>query len=139
MYGTYTADGYTFDNECDWLRYNNASDPENCTGWGGANPENYGGYKDDPEPEERDTREYNNKQYSSVYACNTYEKDKMYYYDDFEEFEVIHETEKAYLLSDDSIYFWCPKSLIKDTTKVKNSIRGRVWKNVDRKDVRFDI
>ena len=44
----------------------------------------------------------------------------------------VNETEKAYLLSNGTAKFWCPKSLMIDVIRVRNSIAGRIWKGLNR-------
>lgn len=129
MYLKYEADGYVFDDKDSYNAYLVDSDPENCTGWGGPNPENYGGYKEDASSESRyaqDSSDY----HSSYYQRSP--KDPKYYHGPREEFDIEHETEKAYLLSNGIAKFWCPKSLIIDTIRVRNSLAGRIWKGLNR-------
>lgn len=122
-----TIDGYSFRNESDYKSY--MYDRSECT-WGpGPNPSNYGGYKEDEpthEIYERDTCEVHNTHFQRS------PKDPKYYHGPREEFDVMHETEKAYLLSNDVASFWCPKSLIIDVIRVRNSIAGRIWKGLNR-------
>lgn len=129
MYSKYTADGYTFDNRDDYNAYLIDSNPENCTGWGGPNPENYGGYKEESSSESRylqDTSDYHSSHYQRS------PKDPKYYHGPREEFDIEHETEKAYLLSNGIAKFWCPKALIIDVIRVKNCLAGRIWKGLNR-------
>ena len=128
MYSRYTADGYTFDNQDSYNSYLVDSNPENCTGWGGPNPENYGGYKEEESSNryEQDTSSY----HSSYYQQST--KDPKYYHGPREEFDIEHETEKAYLLTNGIAKFWCPKALAIDVIRVRNSIACRIWKGLNR-------
>ena len=128
MYSRYTADGYTFDNQDSYNSYLVDSNPENCTGWGGPNPENYGGYKEEESSNryEQDTSSY----HSSYYQQSP--KDPKYYYGPREEFDIEHETEKAYLLTNGIAKFWCPKALAIDVIRVRNSIACRIWKGLNR-------
>jgi hypothetical protein len=128
MHSRYTADGYTFDSKDSYNSYLVDSDPENCTGWGGPNPENYGGYKEEESSSryEQDTSFY----HSSYYQRSP--KDPKYYHGPREEFDIEHETEKAYLLTNGVAKFWCPKALIIDVLRVRNSISGRLWKGLTR-------
>ena len=128
MYSRYTADGYTFDNQDSYNSYLVDSNPENCTGWGGPNPENYGGYKEEESSNryEQDTSSY----HSSYYQQSP--KDPKYYHGPREEFDIEHETEKAYLLTNGIAKFWCPKALTIDVIRVRNSIACRIWKGLNR-------
>ena len=128
MYSRYTADGYTFDNQDSYNSYLVDSNPENCTGWGGPNPENYGGYKAEESSNryEQDTSSY----HSSYYQQSP--KDPKYYHGPREEFDIEHETEKAYLLTNGIAKFWCPKALAIDVIRVRNSIACRIWKGLNR-------
>ena len=135
MYSRYEHDGYYFDDENSYNRFCIANNPENCTGWGGPNPENYGGYKE----EESSSNMSRHLQDTSSYNSTYYQRkpsDKKYYHNKREEFDIIHETEKAYLLSDNNnCAFWCPKSLMIDTIRIKNVISTRVWKGISRENV----
>ena len=128
MYSRYTADGYTFDNQDSYNSYLVDSNPENCTGWGGPNPENYGGYKEEESSNryEQDTSSY----HSSYYQQSP--KDPKYYHGPREEFDIEHETEKAYLLTNGIAKFWCPKALAIDVIRIRNSISCRIWKGLQR-------
>ena len=128
MYSRYTADGYTFDNQDSYNSYLVDSNPENCTGWGSPNPENYGGYKEEESSNryEQDTSSY----HSSYYQQSP--KDPKYYHGPREEFDIEHETEKAYLLTNGIAKFWCPKALAIDVIRVRNSIACRIWKGLSR-------
>lgn len=128
MYSRYTADGYTFDNQDSFNAYLVDSNPENCTGWGGPNPENYGGYKEEESSNryEQDTSSY----HSSYYQQSP--KDPKYYHGPREEFDIEHETERAYLLTNGIAKFWCPKALAIDVIRVRNSIACRIWKGLNR-------
>lgn len=132
MYSRYEYDGYIFNDKSSYNSFIIANDPENCTGWGGPNPENYGGYKE----EDIDKSQYiDTSSYQSSYY-KRYPSDKKYYHDKREEFDILYETEKAYLLLDNNDNeFWCPKSLMIDTIRIKNVISTRVWKGVARDKV----
>lgn len=131
MYRTYEYEDYTFDDEASYNSFIIANDPENCTGWGGPNPENYGGYKKD-EPNRRTSYEEEPEYYDKYYKAPQYTKDKTFYHGPFEEFIIIHETEKAYLLDDAGKHFWCPKSLVIEPSRILNTIKCRLWKNLRR-------
>lgn len=128
MYGTYTSsDGYVFNNRSDWAEYE--MDRSNSD-WGpGPQASNYGGYKEDDSPNsryEQDTSSYHSSHYQRT------SKDPKYYHGPIEEFDIEHETEKAYLLTNGIAKFWCPKSLCIDVIRVRNSIACRVWKGLTR-------
>lgn len=128
MYSTYTSsDGYKFTDRGSWAEYEM---DRRDSDWGpGPSASNYGGYKED-EPAhktyERDTCEVHNIHFQRS------PKDPKYYHGPREEFDVTHETEKAYLLSNGIASFWCPKSLIIDVIRIRNSIAGRIWKGLNR-------
>lgn len=135
MYGRYEYNGYIFNDENSLNSFIIANDPENCTGWGGPNPENYGGYKEDESSNSMSRYLQDTSSYHSSYY-QRYPSDKKYYHNKREEFDIIYETEKAYLLLDNNNNeFWCPKSLMIDTTRIKNVISTRVWKGVTRDKV----
>lgn len=128
MYGNYiSADGYKFDSRSSLAEYEM---DRRDSDWGpGPNASDYGGYKEDEsvnERYERDTCETHNIHFQRS------PKDPKYYHGPREEFDIIHETEKAYLLSNGVASFWCPKSLIIDVIRVRNSIAGRIWKGFNR-------
>ena len=128
MYSSYiSSDGYTFNSKSDLAEYE--MDRADCD-WGpGPNPANYGGTRESESSRdiyERDTSEDSSKQY------RTSPEDPKYYHGDREEFDIIHETEKAYLLSNGIAKFWCPKALIIDVIRIRNSIAGRIWKGLNR-------
>lgn len=128
MYSNYrSSDGATFNSRANLAEYE--MDRRDCD-WGpGPNPADYGGTKrseSSRDTYERDTSEYSSKHYQ------TSPKDPKYYHGDREEFDIIHETEKAYLLSNCIAKFWCPKTLIIDVIKIRNSIAGRIWKGLNR-------
>lgn len=96
---------------------------------GGPSPESYGGRKKDESPSQtysRDTSDY----HSSYYQISP--KDPKYYHGPREEFDIEHETEKAYLLTNGIAKFWCPKALAIDVIRVRNSISCRIWKGLQR-------
>ena len=130
MYGTYEVKGYTFSNEKNYNAYLVASNPDNGDGWGpGPSPEDYGGRKEDESPTStysRDTSDYQSSYYQTT------PKDPKYYHGPREEFDIEHETEKAYLLSNGIAKFWCPKALCIDVIRVRNSIACRIWKGLTR-------
>lgn len=128
MYSSYiSSDGYTFNSKSDLAEYEM---DRRDSDWGpGPNPESYGGYKE----ESSDTSRY--LQDTSDYHSSHYQrspKDPKYYHGPREEFDIEHETEKAYLLSNGIAKFWCPKALIIDVIRVKNCLAGRIWKGLNR-------
>lgn len=131
MYGRFESNGYYFDNENDFNAFMVANDPENCTGWGGPSPENYGGYKE-PDASDRKTYADEPEYYDKHYHTSAKPKDRTFYHGPFEEFTIVHETEKAYLLNESGNHFWCPKSLIIEPTIILSCIRCRLWKNIKR-------
>lgn len=127
MYSSYTADGYTFDDKDSYNAYLVDSDSSNCAGWVSPNPENYGGCREESnDPYKKDTSDYHSSHYQHT------SKDPKYYHGPREEFDIEHETEKAYLLYDEVTKFWCPKALIIDVIRVKNCLAGRIWKGLNR-------
>ena len=131
MYSRYTADGYTFDDQDSYNSYLVDSNPENCTGWGGPNPENYGGYKEDESSSNMSRHLQDTSSYHSSYYQQS-PKDPKYYHGPREEFDIEHETDKAYLLTNGIAKFWCPKALAIDVIRVRNSIACRIWKGLNR-------
>lgn len=128
MYSRYTSsDGYIFNSKSDLAEYE--MDKQDSD-WGpGPQASNYGGYKDSDSLSERyevDTSEYCSRFYQRS------SKDPKYYHGDREEFDIEHETEKAYLLSNGIAKFWCPKALIIDVIRIRNSLSGRIWKGFNR-------
>lgn len=127
MYQRYEYDGYKFDSREDMNSYIvDSQDNAYCFAT------NYGGYKEDDCSDRvsyEEDREYYDRHYRS------FEKDKKFYHGEFEEFEIKHETEKAYLLKDEEKYFWCPKSLIIEPIIVKNCIKCRIWKGLNREAI----
>lgn len=130
MYSRYESNGYKFNSRSAMAEYE--MDHRDCD-WGpGPQASNYGGYKEDSSSNryEQDTSSYQSSYYKR------YPSDKKYYHNKREEFDILYETEKAYLLLDNNDNeFWCPKSLIIDTIRIKNVISTRVWKGVSRDKV----
>jgi len=118
MYAKYiSSDGYEFDDECDWARYEveSSSNPY-------CRAENYGG------------REPNNDDNESYYDYNDSYNTSCSYkptYIIIANFKIIHEIEKAILLKGIPDDCWIPKAMIYN--KTKNVIK--VYSNFDKKDI----
>ena len=127
MYGNYESNGYKFNSRSAMAEYE--MDRRDCD-WGpGPQASDYGGYK------EEDTSSTRYEQDTSSYHSSHYQrtpKDPKYYHGDREEFDIEHETEKAYLLTNGIVTFWCPKALAIDVIRVRNSIACRIWKGLNR-------
>ena len=128
MYGNYTSsDGYEFNSRSNMAEYEM---DRRDSDWGpGPQASNYGGYKEEDISSKRYEQDTSSC-HSSYYQRKP--SDKKYFHGDREEFDIIHETEKAFLLKDDNDSFWCPKSLMIDTIRIKNAISARVWKGLKR-------